>query len=153
MIETDNADGTYNVKKASLEQMYDKLNIYQEGYADLSNYETSEAIKEYLVADAKSSEWYKIIVDEVHAIPKFEISFERSGNGVLAQIEVEVAANETNLFANFKNHSFKFSYAKYIDVKTEYDINLKNSDIFFIINIQHDFGLEFSNTFVDFNSI
>lgn len=145
-----NDDGSYTIEDATPDKVYKELDYYYTEYADLNNYETIEAIEEYLIADAKSSSWYSYLVDEVKAAPKFSIHFEKADGGLKAEVKVEVAAGEKTLFLNSKNHNFSFTYTNIIKVEKQVDVTLTNWDVTLRFIIQQNFDFSIDNKNLDY---
>ena len=151
VIKTINGSGNYSYEKAKLDQIYSELDFYYEEVADLSNYETSESIKNYVIQTARNSEWYDVIVQTTNEEPKIEVTLTDVEDGIKAEVKVKIAAGDDSAFLKSDFHDLEFSYTHTLKVTTLLDITLDNWDVSLKVQNEQEFKFNISNTVIDYD--
>lgn len=142
---------TYMIREAALNEIFSELDYYYEEPADLSDYNISEQIKDYVVNDVKNSAWFDFIVQEVYANPKIKIDIKRSDKGLEVKTTISVPAGESSAFLNPKNHSFDIVFKQTLKVNTLVDITLTNWDVKLDITCSQNFEIKIKNTILNYS--
>lgn len=142
----------YDVEKATINQIFEEIDYYDEGYVDLSSYQLEESLKEYLIAQAETSKWYSFILSEVKAAPKIKIETTKTENGIKAKVSVTISAGENCKFASLKHHNFTFSYSNEFNMKKVFDIDEENWDAEVQLTVQQNFDFKIDNKDLNFKA-
>lgn len=153
-VVTNVSDNNYTVRDAKLDEIYSELDFYYESPVDLSNYEVSNQIKDYLVSSIENSAWYKgLFYERAYADTSIEIEIEQLENGIEANISVELKPGEENIFAALENHSITFEFTEQIVITQVVDITLTNWDVTFDITNSQTVEVKIVNEKTPFGSL
>lgn len=152
----ENATGdTYNVRLAEMNEIYSELDLYYEEYADLSNYEVSNQIKDYLVSNIENSYWYNNLVETVYAEPKIKINLEKikKGKGLKAEITISIKAGDDSFLIDSDFHDIDIVITETLIVNQLVDVSLTDWNVSLNITTTQDFELKFKNEYILFESV
>lgn len=144
------AQNNYIITKASIKDIYSELDFYYEEYANLSNYKTTEQIKDYIITSAENSKWYNAIVETVHAKPELEITLNNAEEGIEAEVKVVVSAGDSSVLLDIDYHNFEFTYTHKMQVKLLVDATLDNWDVSTQIINNQDFNIKLDNKLLEY---
>ena len=142
-----------DTRKAALNEIYSTLDVYYKQYADLSNIEYNEEIKEYIASEVKQEKWYKHLIQDVHAEPKIEIKLTPEEKGATVKITVKLKAGDKSSALGLDSHDMSFSISEKIIVEQLVDLSLTNWDISFDVTRKEKFSINFENKLLDYNQI
>lgn len=142
---TANNKGVYKIRKAKLNEIYSELNFYVEEPANLSNYEVSKQIEEYVAQSIVKSAWYTSLVKEVESEPKLKVELSEIENGIEAKATVTIDANESSPLVVTKYHDLELSITNRLMINQLIDITLTNWDVSFDITTEQDFEFNIVN--------
>lgn len=120
-------DNIVTVKEPELSEIYQDVDLYQEGVIDFKNIEINQNLKSQIQKIAMGSELYKFLATDVYAsedenLPK--ISFKTDGNKMIVEIEFSFKANGKKKMGidALKQHdlSIKFSY----EISAQYEAKI-----------------------------
>lgn len=150
-VVTAKEDTTYQIREATLKEIYSELNYYTESYVDLSNYEVASEIKSYISANVRESSWYQALVKEVRAEPKIEVEISKIENGLEAKTTITIEAGDSSVFINSQYHDFEIVFTQSIMVSQLVDVTLDDWNVSLDVTSDQDFEFHVKNDILDYD--
>lgn len=117
------------IENANVNEIYDELDVYKEGYVDFNNIIFNKDIKERISKSIKNSALFSFLAYDVYAAEKTsepKITFKTSGDSITIEIELNFKPNgEKKLGVEaLKKHELTIKLSYDISIKYQSDVEL-----------------------------